>query len=170
MAQAKFARKRIDRGYEKDYRDILGLVAAISCHDEASHPFLIYCERMSRKLVGAHWPKIEAVAVALIAQRSLSARQIRDVINSVPQDVVNSHNRRLREKYETQRAAPAGKVRANQASLDCRTTAACLVLDEMHEPSSSWSDCRSESSQSKKRVHVRHLQNAVVRSAPWTVP
>ena len=72
----------------------------ISYHDDVSHPFLAYCEAQTQRLVEAHWPKIQAVATALMEQKSLNVRQIRDIINSIPRDVIEAHQKRLAGSFE----------------------------------------------------------------------
>ena len=95
IAQAKYARKRIHRGYESDEYQIADIASSvISLDDETRYPFLIYCRKLSASLVERYWPYIEAVAQALVERKQLRPAQFRQVIADVPVAVIRAHQAR----------------------------------------------------------------------------
>jgi hypothetical protein len=83
IAQGKYAGRKITWGHEGDDHSIMDLATScVSHHDEVRFAFLVYCQKHAALLVEAWWPEINAVAHALAERKSLTAREVRDVIYS----------------------------------------------------------------------------------------
>jgi hypothetical protein len=91
IAQAKYAGREITWGYGQDDPDIADLVTIVSYWDEVSHAYLVYCEKRAKLMVESAWPEIQAVAHALAERKSLTGRQVREVIASIPLDAIEEH-------------------------------------------------------------------------------
>jgi hypothetical protein len=55
---------------------------------------------LSESLVEQYWPYIEAVAGALVEEKQLRPNRLRQVIAAVPDEVIRTHQDRLRKALE----------------------------------------------------------------------
>jgi hypothetical protein len=101
IAQAKYTGNEINWGHDSDDGQIQDLaIGFVSKHDNVRYPFLVYCRMLSARLVEAWWPEIQAVARALLERTTLTVKETREVIASIPDDVRHEHRQRLSEAFE----------------------------------------------------------------------
>jgi hypothetical protein len=101
LAQAKFAGHEIDWRHGKDYRDAADLATSfVSDDDDVRHAFLVYCKKRSAAMVEAWWPEIQALAHALMEQKTLTPREVREVIAAIPAEVYREHRKARSEAFE----------------------------------------------------------------------
>jgi hypothetical protein len=98
IAQAKYAGRGIDWGHEGDDQYAMRLAThCVSEQDDVRYAFLVYCQKQAAQAVEAWWPEIQAVAQALFERKTLSARECRDVIAAIPDEVYEEYHTRRRE-------------------------------------------------------------------------
>jgi hypothetical protein len=103
IAEARYAKRRINWGHEGDYHTIADFALSFISYDtDIHHAFLVYCEKVATAYVDAWWVYIQAVAEALVERRTLTNREFRKVIAAIPLEAFEQH--RKQQKKATRRS------------------------------------------------------------------